>query len=102
MKNIHWRWQLTSQRRTFRGRVILLAAFIPLALLIAAGCASDKAPMAEKPGEQTAAAHSTANPPAPVPHKLSGAELYSMNCNRCHQERYPTERTAAQWRTVLL
>jgi hypothetical protein len=37
-----------------------------------------------------------------APRKLSGAELYSMNCNRCHQERYPTERTAAQWRTVLL
>jgi hypothetical protein len=33
---------------------------------------------------------------------LSGAELYSMNCNRCHPERYPTERTAAQWRTILL
>jgi hypothetical protein len=33
---------------------------------------------------------------------LSGAELYSMNCNRCHAERYPTERTAAQWKTILL
>jgi hypothetical protein len=38
---------------------------------------------------------------APVRH-LSGAELYSMHCNRCHAERYPTERTAAQWRTILL
>ncbi|MDB6022211.1 MAG: hypothetical protein JWQ04_2068 [Pedosphaera sp.] len=34
--------------------------------------------------------------------QLSGAELYSMHCNRCHPERYPTERTAAQWRTILL
>ena|ERR1039457_101224 len=33
---------------------------------------------------------------------LSGAELYSMHCNRCHAERYPTERTAAQWKTILL
>lgn len=24
---------------------------------------------------------------------LTGAELYSMHCNRCHPERYPTERT---------
>jgi hypothetical protein len=32
---------------------------------------------------------------------LSGAELYSMHCNRCHPERYPTERTAAQWKTIL-
>lgn len=34
--------------------------------------------------------------------KLTGAELYSMHCNRCHPERYPTERTAAQWKTILL
>ena len=35
-------------------------------------------------------------------YKLTGAELYSINCNRCHQERYPTERTGAQWRTIML
>jgi cytochrome c5 len=34
--------------------------------------------------------------------KLTGAELYSMHCNRCHPERYPTERTAAQWKTILM
>jgi len=34
--------------------------------------------------------------------KPSGAELYSMHCNRCHPERYPTERTAAQWKTIML
>ncbi len=34
--------------------------------------------------------------------QLSGAELYSMHCNRCHPERYPTERTAAQWKTILM
>jgi hypothetical protein len=28
--------------------------------------------------------------------------LYSMHCNRCHPERYPTERTAAQWKTILM
>lgn len=39
---------------------------------------------------------------APIHHQLSGAELYSMHCNRCHPERYPTERTAAQWKTILL
>ncbi|HEX3627016.1 MAG TPA: hypothetical protein VH280_16525 [Verrucomicrobiae bacterium] len=33
---------------------------------------------------------------------LTGAELYSINCNRCHSERYPTERTAAQWKTIML
>ena len=37
-----------------------------------------------------------------VRHQLTGAELYSMNCNRCHAERYPTERTAANWKTIML
>lgn len=31
-----------------------------------------------------------------------GAELYRINCARCHSERYPTERTDAQWTTILL
>ncbi len=34
--------------------------------------------------------------------KLSGAELYALHCNRCHPERYATERTEAQWQTILL
>lgn len=34
--------------------------------------------------------------------QLTGAELYSINCERCHQERYPTERTGAQWKTIML
>lgn len=37
-----------------------------------------------------------------VKHQLTGAELYSMHCNRCHPERYPTERTGAQWKTIML
>ena len=38
----------------------------------------------------------------PAIKKLTGQELYAINCNRCHAERYPTERTAAQWKTLLL
>jgi hypothetical protein len=34
--------------------------------------------------------------------KLSGAELYALHCNRCHPERYAPERTAEQWKTILL
>ena len=34
--------------------------------------------------------------------QLTGVELYSIHCNRCHQERYPTERTGAQWKTIML
>jgi hypothetical protein len=40
--------------------------------------------------------------PAPVKKRLTGAELYSIHCNRCHAERYPTERTGAQWKTIML
>lgn len=36
------------------------------------------------------------------PKKLTGAELYAINCNRCHPERYPTEFTASQWKTIML
>ena len=36
------------------------------------------------------------------PKKLTGAELYAINCNRCHSERYATEFTAAQWKTIML
>ncbi len=34
--------------------------------------------------------------------KLTGAELYAINCNRCHAERYATEWTAAQWKTIMM
>ncbi len=34
--------------------------------------------------------------------KFSGADLYAMHCNRCHPERYATERTAAQWKTIVM
>jgi hypothetical protein len=34
--------------------------------------------------------------------KLSGSELYALHCNRCHPERYAPERTADQWKTILL
>jgi hypothetical protein len=34
--------------------------------------------------------------------KLTGAELYAINCNRCHAERYPTEFTSAQWKTIMI
>jgi mono/diheme cytochrome c family protein len=33
--------------------------------------------------------------------KLDGAELYATHCNRCHAERYATEFTSAQWKTLM-
>ena len=42
--------------------------------------------------------------PAKKPEKkrLTGAELYQVNCSRCHSERYPTEFTPAQWKTIMI
>ncbi len=51
-------------------------------------------------GSVTKAGESKAVKPAVK--KLTGAELYSIHCMRCHAERYPTERTAAQWKDHLL
>jgi hypothetical protein len=34
--------------------------------------------------------------------KLTGAELYAVNCNRCHPERYPTEFNSTQWKTLMM
>ena len=34
--------------------------------------------------------------------KLTGAELYRINCNRCHAERYATEFTSVQWKTLMI
>jgi len=45
---------------------------------------------------------STAKPDTkPAKKKLTGAELYAINCNRCHAERYPTEFTPSQWKTLM-
>jgi mono/diheme cytochrome c family protein len=38
----------------------------------------------------------------PAKKKLTGQELYAINCNRCHAERYATERTPGQWKTLML
>jgi mono/diheme cytochrome c family protein len=33
---------------------------------------------------------------------LSGATLYAINCSRCHQERFATEFTPGQWKTIMI
>jgi len=67
---------------------LALAATVVIAAssLVSAARADDAKPAATKP---------------PVAKKLTGAELYAINCNRCHQERYPTEFTSAQWQTIM-
>jgi hypothetical protein len=38
----------------------------------------------------------------PPKKKLTGEQLYAVNCERCHNERYPTERTKAEWNTIMI
>jgi hypothetical protein len=33
---------------------------------------------------------------------LSGAQLWAMNCNRCHMYRSSAEFTAAQWQPIMM
>lgn len=78
-------------------------ADLGLVLLAAALCASspvylraaDPAPDKHAKAEATTAKKAEKK-------KFSGADLYAMHCNRCHPERYATERTAAQWKTILV
>jgi hypothetical protein len=81
---------------------VFLAALAPAALLTAAEGTAAQTPKTEKPAEKSSAPNPSKEKPKVVLINLSGAELYSMHCNRCHPERYPTERTAAQWRTIML
>ena len=37
----------------------------------------------------------------PAKKKLTGGDLYAINCNRCHAERYATEFTSSQWKTLM-
>jgi len=70
----------SSQKRNHAGAGVAVA-LIALGGLITVAQADDTKPTAPK--------------------KLTGSELYAINCNRCHQERYPTEFNAAQWQTLM-
>ena len=51
---------------------------------------------------ETKAQSNDKKPEAKKVRQRSGAELYEMNCNRCHPERYPMEHTNAQWKTIMV
>ncbi len=72
----------------------LAAAAMVCAVSLASAAGTDtNAPPTMKPGTEAKATQ-----PAK---KLTGADLYAMHCNRCHPERYATEFTAAQWKTIV-
>jgi hypothetical protein len=72
--------------------------------LVSTLCSADPTPAGSlaQTNSVSSPTNAVAVAPASVRGQLTGAELYSINCNRCHQERYPTERTGAQWRTIML
>jgi len=73
---------------------------IVIAIIVIDGIASTLCPAdAQTNAALTQAASPDANA---APQGITGAELYSIHCNRCHPERYPTERTAANWKTINL
>jgi Dihaem cytochrome c len=66
-----------------------------VAVMFVTSLASAQTPKpASKKTEETTTTTAKAEP-------LSGAELWAMNCNRCHMARNPGEFTAAQWRTIF-
>jgi hypothetical protein len=95
-KIMNW---ISALKPGWRGGVgLAIGALIYMASSMCFLAADTNAP----PAKTTEPKAVEAKPPKAAKNALSGAELYSMNCNRCHAERYPTERTAAQWKTILL
>lgn len=83
--------------------LIATAAVLASAANLKSQDTGTNAPAAKKPeSTENAKKESADKKVKPAPKKLTGAELYSIHCNRCHPERYPTERTAAQWKTILM
>ena len=89
---------LIPQLRAGLGLAALIAAIYTASVALVPG-ADTKAetkpdPKTEKKADQKAEKKSAKK-------KLTGAELYSMHCGRCHPQRYATEFTASQWKTVM-
>ncbi len=86
------------------GLVVIAAAaytvFCPF--VYADGDSKPKKEAKEKATKEKTTKEKTKNVASPEQQKLTGQQLYAINCNRCHSERYPTEFTAAHWRTVLM
>jgi hypothetical protein len=89
------KWLTPSPARLRKGISLAIGFTATLWLITAVGLlAADSKPAKEAREEKTEKKTEKK--------KLSGAELYSLHCNRCHPERYATERTAAQWKTIML
>jgi mono/diheme cytochrome c family protein len=77
----------------------VVAGTLYVASIALVGGADAKADKSAKP--EKAAQSEKQTPKKAQKKKLTGAELYAVHCGRCHPERYPTEFTAAQWKTIV-
>src|SRR5512137_504184 len=84
------------------GLALTVSAIYAASISFAAG-ADTGGPVAKGGDPQAASAGSAKKGEKPAAiKKLTGSELYAINCNRCHPERYPTEYTSAQWKTIMM
>ncbi len=90
---------LKSRLRAGGGLGALAAVVYAASLVLVAGADTNTVKEA-KPVKAAQSEKKAAKKPAKK--KLTGSELYAIHCNRCHPERYPTEFTAAQWKTIML
>jgi hypothetical protein len=97
-------------RTTFIAIIVLAALMTGLAFTVfsAEPQTSGKPAKTDSATAPTNAVASQSSSPEASPKKvrvkrqLTGAELYSINCNRCHPERAPTDWTGAEWKTIML
>jgi mono/diheme cytochrome c family protein len=83
-----------------RGRIgLAFGTILYMSFILCAPGGDTNAPVAQVPENKMAAVKPSKKA---AKKKLTGAELYQVNCNRCHAERYPTEFTSTQWKTVLI
>jgi cytochrome c5 len=94
--------ELTKKIRPFPNKLIQLVALviaaISLAVMFVTSLATAQTPAAASKPKQETKTTTTATAKA---EPLSGAELWTMNCSRCHITRTPGEFTAAQWQTIM-
>jgi cytochrome c5 len=96
---------MNKSKQTWIQTVIAAAtAAIVVGGLVSTLCSADptSAGVAVQTNSVPVQTNAVAAVPAMTRMQITGAELYSINCNRCHAERYPTERTGAQWKTIML
>jgi mono/diheme cytochrome c family protein len=89
--------RLSSYQQSWRRSACFVATAAAIyAVSLACVCAADPTP--EKEGTPAKKTEKKASKET----KYSGADLYAMHCSRCHPERYATERTGTQWKTLML